>query len=62
MVVYVAGTLSNGQERFRIADVIGPALDDPVTGHTWMGVLLPDLPGVVDMIDCVSVVNVVPPR
>lgn len=62
MVVYVDGTRENGQERFRMAEVTGPAGVDPVTGATWVGVLLPEIPSVVDMIDCASVVNVVPPR
>jgi hypothetical protein len=62
MVVYVAGLRESGKQRFRIADVVGPTTVDPVTGHVWFGVLLSDrLGGVVDLIDSVSVMNVVPP-
>ncbi len=61
MVVYADGARPDGPQRFRIAEVIGPVAVDPVTGGTWVGVRLPELASVVDLIDCASVVNVVPP-
>lgn len=62
LVVYVAGRRANGQRRFRIADVTGPVVADPESGRTWVGVALPDTPGVVDIVDCATIKNVVPPR
>lgn len=62
LVVYVAGRRPNGQRRYRIADVTGPVVADPVSGRTWIGVSLPDVPGRVDIVDVETIRNVVPPR
>lgn len=62
MIVYIDGLGQDGRERYRIAEVTGPTVPDPITGNTWTGVLLPDKPGMVEMIDCTYIVNVVPPR
>jgi hypothetical protein len=61
MVVYVAGRRKDGQQRLRIALVVGPTMVDPATERVWLGVLLADQPGEVDLIDNASVMNVVPP-
>jgi len=59
IVIYVDGTHRNGEQRSRIAEVVGPTFVDPVSGDTWMGVLLPTMPRRVDMIDCAAVTTVV---
>jgi len=62
LVVYVVGRRPNGQRRYRIADVTGPVVADPLSGRMWIGVALPDVPGSVDIVDCETIRNVVPPR
>lgn len=59
IVIYVDGTSFNGEERSRIAEVVGPTIVDPGTGDAWMGVLLPTMPRRVDLIECATVTTVV---
>jgi hypothetical protein len=62
MVVYVDRTQPDGRRRFRLADVVGPVVEDPGSGQLWVGVFLPDQPGRAELINCTEILNVVPPR
>ena len=62
MVVYVDRTQPDGRQRFRLADVVGPVVEDPGSGRTWVGVVLPERPTRSELIDCAEILNVVPPR
>jgi hypothetical protein len=61
VIVYSDDVAGWERQRFRVAEVVGPAMADSVTGRTWFGVLLPDRPDAVDLVDLASVVKVVPP-
>jgi hypothetical protein len=61
IVVYADGSRPDGHQRFRLGDVVGPAVEDPISGRTWLGVLLPDRPDTIDLVDLGTVVNIVPP-
>lgn len=70
VILYRDGPPRGRRERLRRAETIGPAIDDPVTGHLWFGVMLPDWFGVISpdmvvdrigLVDATTVVNVAPP-
>jgi hypothetical protein len=60
LVVYGDGVRHDGHDRYRIAEVNGPVVVDPITGSTWLGVRLPERSNAYCLIDFASVVNVVP--
>jgi hypothetical protein len=62
VVTYAAGLRDDGQDRFRLALVVGPIAVDPATGGTWIGVQVPGTGNTVDLIDSRVIVNVSPPR
>jgi hypothetical protein len=58
LVVYMHDSHPDGRTRLRIAEVNGPLLEDPGTGDTWVGVLLPTTPPRYDFVDCTTVAKV----
>jgi hypothetical protein len=48
----------DGGRRYRIAEVVGPAMEDAADGHVWFGVLLPDQLNAIELVDLATVVSV----
>jgi hypothetical protein len=61
IVVYADGLRPDGHQRLRLAEVVGPTVDDPTSGHMWFGVRLPGSLAPIDFIDLATIVKVTPP-